>query len=257
MRALPARRLASTVVGAAVLAAVTGPVAVAVSADSTGDRADTGASRTALPGAAKLLAQVRAMDRNGSVPKQVVTLLDRSLTEGRLPAAEARRLGDEAKKALERAAAAGTLATPTAAAEPTAPATPTAPAATPATTPATPTATASAVPAQPATASAPAVAPSGSESQSAMPKPAASAAKHGATRAVPAARDLLGDVLAAVDALVNAVVSQVDQVVSNAKNLVDLLLASLNPTPTATPTPAATPSALPNLPALPSLPATG
>ncbi|MFF3360773.1 hypothetical protein [Streptomyces misionensis] len=260
MRALPARRLASTVVGAAVLAAVTGPVAVAVSADSTGDRADTGTSRTSLPGAAKLLAQVRAMDRSGSVPKQVVTLLDRSLTEGRLPAAEARRLGDEAKKALERAAAAGTLATPTAPAA--TPATPTTPAATPtapaqpAATPTAPAATptAPATPAQPAT---PSVAPSGSESQSAMPKPAASAAKHGATRAVPAARDLLGDVLAAVDALVNAVVSQVDQVVSNAKNLVDLLLASLSPTSTATPAATSTPAATPSLPALPSLPATG
>ncbi|MGZ0233390.1 hypothetical protein, partial [Streptomyces sp. CPS1] len=96
-----------------------------------------------------------------------------------------------------------------------------------------------------------------SESQSAMPKPAASAAKHGATRAVPAARDLLGDVLAAVDALVNAVVSQVDQVVSNAKNLVDLLLASLSPTSTATPAATSTPAATPSLPALPSLPATG
>ncbi|MFE2075588.1 hypothetical protein [Streptomyces misionensis] len=263
MRALPARRLASTVVGAAVLAAVTGPVAVAVSADSTGDRADTGTSRASLPGAAKLLAQVRAMDRSGSVPKQVVTLLDRSLTEGRLPAAEARRLGDEAKKALERAAAAGTLANPTAPAA--TPATPTAPAATPtapaqpAATPTAPAATptAPATPAQPAKPSAPAVAPSGSESQSAMPKPAASAAKHGATRAVPAARDLLGDVLAAVDALVNAVVSQVDQVVSNAKNLVDLLLASLSPTSTATPAATSTPAATPSLPALPSLPATG
>ncbi|MFH8340467.1 hypothetical protein [Streptomyces sp. AM6-12] len=249
MRPLPARRFASTVLSAAVIAAITGPVAVAV--DMARDRADVPASQSALPGAAKLLAQVRALDKAGALPKPVVQLLDRSLTKGRLSAAEAKRLGDAAKQALVRAAAEGTLGGAqapgaTTPAAPPAAATPTPAAATAATKPQAPAAPAQATPATPAAPaapSAPAPVPSGSESQSALPKPSASPAApgpapQGMARSAPAARDLLSDVLAAVDGLVQAAVSDVNQVVATATALLDKILAAIPglPTPTATPT---------------------
>ncbi|MYR83508.1 hypothetical protein GTY41_00760, partial [Streptomyces sp. SID685] len=122
MRALPARRLASTALSAAVIAALTGPVAVAV--DTARGHGDAPATQAALPGAAKLLAQVRALDHAGALPKPVAELLDRSLTEGRLPAAEAERLGAAAKQAVVRAAAQGTLGGAKAPGGPTTPAAP-------------------------------------------------------------------------------------------------------------------------------------
>ncbi|MFJ6663531.1 hypothetical protein [Streptomyces sp. NPDC091383] len=246
MRALPVRRLASTVLSAAVIAAITGPVAVAV--DAARGHGEAPASQAALPGAATLLAQVRALDHAGALPKPVVQLLDRSLTKGRLSAAEAERLGDAAKQAVVRAMAQGRPGGAQAPGEPTAAAAP-AQAATPA---------AAANPATPAAPSAPAAVPSGSESQSAAPQPAASPAApldpapQGMARSVPVARDLVGDVLAAVDALVNAAVSDVDQVVATGNALVDKLLSALG---IGVPTPTPTPTTLPSVPALPSTPA--
>ncbi|MER8116424.1 hypothetical protein [Streptomyces sp. NPDC094031] len=241
MRALPVRRLASTVLSAAVIAAITGPVAVAV--DAARGHGEAPASQAALPGAAKLLAQVRALDHAGALPKPVVQLLDRSLTKGRLSAAEAERLGDAAKQAVVRAMAQGTPGGAQAPGEPTAAAAP-AQAATP---------SAAANPATPAAPSAPAAVPSGSESQSAA-SPAAllNPAPQGMARSVPVARDLVGDVLAAVDALVNAAVSDVDQVVASGNALVDKLLSALG---IGVPTPTPTPTTLPSVPALPSTPA--
>ncbi|MER8062235.1 MULTISPECIES: hypothetical protein [unclassified Streptomyces] len=241
MRALPVRRLASTVLSAAVIAAITGPVAVAV--DAARGHGEAPASQAALPGAAKLLAQVRALDHAGALPKPVVQLLDRSLTKGRLSAAEAERLGDAAKQAVVRAMAQGTPGGAQAPGEPTAAAAP-AQAATP---------SAAANPATPAAPSAPAAVPSGSESQSAA-SPAAplNPAPQGMARSVPVARDLVGDVLAAVDALVNAAVSDVDQVVATGNALVDKLLSALG---IGVPTPTPTPTTLPSVPALPSTPA--
>ncbi|WKE71608.1 hypothetical protein [Streptomyces sp. WP-1] len=249
MRALPVRRLASTALSAAVIAAITGPVAVAV--DTARGHGEAPASQTALPGAAKLLARVRTLDRAGTLPKPVVELLDRSLTKGRLPAAEAERLGEAAKQAVVRALAAGTAGAqapggPTAAAVPAAPVAP---------APAAPTAAApaqAATPASPAAPAKPAPVPSGSESQSALPEPAASPAvplspaPRGAARSVPVARDLVSDVLAAVDALVQAAVSDVDQVVAAADTLVDQLLSALG---IGVPTPTPTPTTLPSVPA--------
>ncbi|MEV4341689.1 hypothetical protein [Streptomyces sp. NPDC049590] len=110
MRDLPARRLASTVLCAAVLAGLTGPVAFA--ADAAGEHGRT-ASRasvpaSSLPATAKedLLAQVRALGRAHPGLSPVVDLFGRSLEEGRLPADEARRLGEAAKEAITRTAAA-------------------------------------------------------------------------------------------------------------------------------------------------------
>ncbi|MEU7557925.1 hypothetical protein [Streptomyces eurythermus] len=104
MRVLPARRLASTVLCAAVLAGITGPVALA--ADAAGEHGRT-ASRASVPAAEKerLLAQVRSLGRTHPELSPVADLLSRSLEAGRLPADEARRLGEAAKEAVIRAAA--------------------------------------------------------------------------------------------------------------------------------------------------------
>ncbi|MYR01670.1 hypothetical protein, partial [Streptomyces sp. SID6139] len=67
------------------------------------------------------------------------------------------------------------------------------------------------------------------------PAVALSPAPQGVARSVPGARDLVGDVLAAVDALVKAVVSDVDQVVATANALVAQLLAALPGTGLPTP----------------------
>ncbi|MGY5106346.1 hypothetical protein ACWC19_38380, partial [Streptomyces sp. 900105245] len=144
MRALPPRRLASTVLCAAVLVGITGPAVVA--ADSSREHARA-ASPAFAPAAEKLLAQVRALDHTGTVPRPVIDLLEQSLEKGKLPAAEARRLGDAAKKALAEAAAhPASAVAPSATATPTASAaTPTAPAAS--TAPTTPAEPAAATPA--------------------------------------------------------------------------------------------------------------
>ncbi|MFI2758033.1 hypothetical protein ACH5A3_04015 [Streptomyces echinatus] len=143
MRDLPARRLASTVLCAAVLVGITGPAVAA--ADTARHQ---GRVPAPVPAAAKekLLAQARALGDTNPVLSPVVELLDQSLQKGKLPADRARQLGEAAKEAVARAAADPKPATPTATAAPTTtakPATPTATAA-PTTTanPATPTATA-------------------------------------------------------------------------------------------------------------------
>ncbi|MET8807390.1 hypothetical protein [Streptomyces sp. NPDC004546] len=131
MRGLPARRIASTTLCAAVLVGITGPAAVAV--DSAHERAHA-PSRAPVPGVEKLLAQVKALRSTGSVLNPALDLLEQSLTKGKLPPDQAKRLGDAAKKAVAKAASDPTSPVPTA---PTAPATPTLPA-TPS-LPATPT----------------------------------------------------------------------------------------------------------------------
>ncbi|OIJ86634.1 hypothetical protein [Streptomyces monashensis] len=100
MRGLHARRLASTVLCAAVLVAVAGPAAVA--ADS-GGTSPQGASASPVPGAEKLLTQIRTLDNTGSVLQPVIDLLKESLTKGKLEPAEAHRLADAAKKAIAEA----------------------------------------------------------------------------------------------------------------------------------------------------------
>ncbi|MFF6812281.1 hypothetical protein ACFZAG_20665 [Streptomyces sp. NPDC012403] len=97
MRALPARRIALGALCAALLAGLTGPAAMA---------ADTAAEHDRAASSAALLAQVRTVDgdENGLTP--VVDLLKTVLgtDDGQAPAAEVRKLGDEAKKALAEAA---------------------------------------------------------------------------------------------------------------------------------------------------------
>ncbi|WP_318219369.1 hypothetical protein [Streptomyces sp. SCL15-6] len=97
MRALPARLIAPGVLCAALLAGVTGPAARAADTAPEHHRATTSAA---------LLDQVRAIDANEHGLAPVVDLLKAVLEadDGRLPAAEARKLGDAAKHALAKAA---------------------------------------------------------------------------------------------------------------------------------------------------------
>ncbi|MFF9001632.1 hypothetical protein ACF1GW_06870 [Streptomyces achromogenes] len=122
MRHLPARRLASTVLCASVLVGVTGPVALA--ADAAGEHGRT-ASRVSAPATQeeRLLAQAGALGRTHPELSPVTELLSRSLEAGKLPADEARRLGEAAKEAVTRAAAARP-AEPATAEQPVTPAAP-------------------------------------------------------------------------------------------------------------------------------------
>jgi hypothetical protein len=96
MRALPARLIAPGVLCAALVAGVTGPAWAA----------DTAPEHHRATTSAALLDQVRAIDagKHGLAP--VVDLLKAVLEAdgGRLPAAEARKLGDAAKDALAKLA---------------------------------------------------------------------------------------------------------------------------------------------------------
>ncbi|WP_336114428.1 hypothetical protein [Streptomyces sp. PTD9-10] len=265
MRVLPVRRLASTTLCAALLVGIAGPAAVA--ADSARERTHAG-SHPAVPGTDALLAQVRSLRNADPVLNPVVDLLDQSLQKGRLTPDEARRLGDAAKAAIAKAAAAA----PTTPASPTTPAAPTAPAS-PA-TPATPTAPATPTdPAMSNTAASPSM--SASQSMSASPSrpaapslppdpsvgaptvPAAAAAPLLTTFAksdvkAGQARDLTGDLQNAIDALLQAVTSNVDAllvtVTGAVSALVDLITSTIGGLPLPQPVP------LPSLPAEPAPP---
>ncbi|MFF9451557.1 hypothetical protein [Streptomyces flaveolus] len=96
MRALPARLVAPGVLCAALLAGVTGPARAA----------DTAPEHHRAATSAALLGQVRAIDAGEHGLAPVVDLLKAALEAdgGRLPAAEARKLGDAAKDALAKPA---------------------------------------------------------------------------------------------------------------------------------------------------------
>ncbi|MGX1562900.1 hypothetical protein [Streptomyces sp. NPDC055506] len=102
MRALPARRIASSALCAALLVGITGPVAMA--ADSARGHGHV-ASDARLPGADVRLVQIQRINWGTLTP--VADLLNAVLRDnnGRLTAAEAIRLGDAAKAALAEAAA--------------------------------------------------------------------------------------------------------------------------------------------------------
>ncbi|MFH8494433.1 hypothetical protein [Streptomyces coeruleorubidus] len=101
MSALPARRIASSALCAALLVGITGPVAMA--ADSARGHAHV-APDARLPGAEARLAQIAKLNWGELTP--VADLLNAVLdSNGLLPASEARKLGAEAKAALAEAAA--------------------------------------------------------------------------------------------------------------------------------------------------------
>ncbi|MFJ5639099.1 hypothetical protein [Streptomyces sp. NPDC093223] len=228
MRALPARRLASTALCALLLAGITGPAAVAA---GPAHRRGDAKSEAPVPGADALLAQAKSLGGLGAVLKPVTDLLDTVLAadNGQLTPDQATQLGDAVKAAIAQVAAAAPAAPP-AAAVPSAPALP----------------STSALP------SAPAV-------PAAFPAPAAAQAK--GLGGTPAAKDLTGDALkalqSAVDALLKAATSGDPAQVPPAATavvtgLVNLLAAVL----LGGGLPAPDLPGLPSLPAAPSLPST-
>ncbi|MGW2639293.1 hypothetical protein [Streptomyces sp. NPDC001348] len=105
MRALPTRRIASGALCAALLVGITGPAAMA--ADPARGRSHAASPDASLPGADALVAKVRSLGTLGRGITPVTDLLNAVLEadNGRLPATEARRLGDAAKRALDGMAA--------------------------------------------------------------------------------------------------------------------------------------------------------
>lgn len=102
MCALPARRIASSALCAALLAGITGPAAMA--ADSTREHSHVASPEARLPGADARLALVRKI---GGELTPVADLLKAVLEEddGQLPKAKAKKLGVAAKGALAKVAA--------------------------------------------------------------------------------------------------------------------------------------------------------
>ncbi|MFE3169346.1 hypothetical protein [Streptomyces sp. NPDC059224] len=220
MRALPARRLASTALCALLLAGTTGPAAVA--ADSAHERTHA-KSQAPVPGADALLAQVESLGNLGTVLKPVTDLLDTVLAadDGQLTPDQATQLGDAVKAAIAQVTAAAPAPAP-------------------------------AVPATPALPSVPAL-PSAAQSTPAVPAafPAPAAAQAKGLGDTPGVKDLAGDALTAlqtaVDKLLKAATSgDAGQVVPTATavvtGLVDLLVAILLG------------GGLPDLPSLPAAP---
>ncbi|MBV2357783.1 hypothetical protein KUM39_26070 [Streptomyces sp. J2-1] len=206
MRVLPARRLASTTLCAALLVGLAGPAAVA--ADLTGDRDHAfsralDAARPAVPG--DLRERVRSLDDQDATLAPVVELLDQSLEQGRMTLAQAQQLGDAAKAALAQLGAANPAlmampsplpATPSESDVPSLPAAPGLP-------------EASAMPAAPA--ATPAAAPA-----------AAQLAKSG-----PANRDAVSDLLAQVTNTVNSLLSTLTSTLNGALSTVTGLVGQV------------------------------
>ncbi|MFI6205151.1 hypothetical protein ACIBAI_01965 [Streptomyces sp. NPDC051041] len=103
MRALPARRIASSALCAALLVGITGPAAMA--ADSAREHGRAASAGTRLPGADARPAVAAELDRSGLAP--VADLLTAVLEEdgGRLSPREAEELGAAARAALADAVA--------------------------------------------------------------------------------------------------------------------------------------------------------
>ncbi|MDF3297583.1 hypothetical protein [Streptomyces tropicalis] len=104
MRGLPARRVASTALCAALLVGVTGTVAVA--GDAFRDREQGAAPGASVPGANELLSEVQSRPELHGELAPVSDLLTAALTadHGRLSPARAEKLGAAAKAAPARAA---------------------------------------------------------------------------------------------------------------------------------------------------------
>jgi hypothetical protein len=125
MRALPARRLASSVLCASLLLGISGPVALAADSDSA--RGHTHAAAP-VPGADALLAQVKSLADIAGVLAPVTDLLNAALKadNGQLSADQAAKLAQAVKDAIAKATAAVPV-TPPATTVPTLPALPTLP----------------------------------------------------------------------------------------------------------------------------------
>ncbi|MEU5955782.1 hypothetical protein [Streptomyces sp. NPDC047525] len=106
MRALPVRRIATTVLCASLLIGTAGPV-IAAESDSHSTSAQE-AARAPVPGADALLAQAKTLGDAGGVLTPVTDLLTAVLKadKGQLPAADATKLADPVKEAITKASAA-------------------------------------------------------------------------------------------------------------------------------------------------------
>jgi len=106
MRALPARRTATSVLCAAFLLGIAGPVAVAADHDPVNE-ARPAAAQAPVPGADALLAQTKSLGDVAGALKPVTDLLDAALKadNGQLSAADATKLADAVKEAIAKAAA--------------------------------------------------------------------------------------------------------------------------------------------------------
>jgi hypothetical protein len=104
MRALPARPIALGALCAALLAGVTGPVAMA--ADTASEHNSLVSSDTPLPSAQTLLGEVKNLNARGAGLAPVADLLTAAVEsdDRALAPAEAEELGEAAKDALEKAA---------------------------------------------------------------------------------------------------------------------------------------------------------
>ncbi|MBD9736052.1 hypothetical protein IGX29_30510, partial [Streptomyces sp. H28] len=104
---LPARRIATTVLSAALVLGVTGPAAVAADGDATRDRTHV-SSQAPVPEADALLQQVGSVAGLGGVLTPVTQLLDTVLKSdnGQLPDAQATELSTAVKDAIAQATAA-------------------------------------------------------------------------------------------------------------------------------------------------------
>ncbi|QCX77908.1 hypothetical protein C9F11_21380 [Streptomyces sp. YIM 121038] len=230
MRALPARRIATTTLCAALLLGTAGP-AIAMQAEA---RQEATAVKAPVPGADALLGQVTALGDLGSVLTPVTDLLEAALKadNGQLPVADATKLVDAVKEAIAKITAGAPVAPPAAL-----PAVPQAPAA----------------PAVPQTPAAPAVPPAPAVPQlpAALPK-----LPLGGPQAAQVPLDVKDDALkalqTAVDTLLKAVTSGdptqvVPAVTSVVTGLVNVVVATVLSGGLPIPN-------LPGLPALPKLP---
>ncbi|MFD4522444.1 hypothetical protein ACFWP7_00600 [Streptomyces sp. NPDC058470] len=255
MRALPARRIASSALCATLLLGIAAPVAVAADSDSA--RGRTSAAAAPVPGADALLAQVQSLADIGGVLKPVTDLLDAVLKadNGQLSADQAATLGQAVKDAIAKLTAAVPVTPPVAV--PDAPAVPATPA-----LPATPAAPA--VPAVPALPAAPALPAVPALPKSAGDQDDKAPGASGSRAAAPA--DLKADALAAlqkaVDTLLAAVTSgdpagvvpAATAVVTGLVNLiVAVVLGGGLPVPDLPGLPSL--SSLPAVPAAPAVPA--
>lgn len=107
MRALHARRIASSVLCAALLAAIATPAALAADGASARERRVGVAAHAPVPGAAALLAPFKSLGDLGTVLTPVTDLLNTVLKtdNGQLPPADAGMLGKAATDALAEVSA--------------------------------------------------------------------------------------------------------------------------------------------------------
>ncbi|MEV6753700.1 hypothetical protein [Streptomyces sp. NPDC051214] len=105
MRALPVRRIATTVLCASLLVGTAGPAIAAESDTAHGSTQE--AARAPVPDAEKLLAQVKILGDAGGVLTPVTDLLTAVLKadQGQLPAEDATKLATPVKDAITKASA--------------------------------------------------------------------------------------------------------------------------------------------------------